>query len=102
MTFTRSSAATPSVVKCTREVVVCGGAINSPHLLMLSGVGAAAELKQHDIAVVSDLQGVGKNLQDHLLFPLPVRPSPCVTMALWFLTAPCPALPYAVLRRRSG
>jgi len=47
------------------EVILCGGAINSPQLLQLSGIGPAALLKQHGIAVVSDLAGVGENLQDH-------------------------------------
>ena len=49
-----------------REVIVSGGAINSPQLLMLSGVGPAAELQAHGIDVVHDLPGVGRNLQDHL------------------------------------
>ncbi|OSQ37997.1 choline dehydrogenase [Thalassospira mesophila] len=49
-----------------REVIVSGGSINSPKLLMLSGIGPAAHLKEHDIAVVQDLPGVGENLQDHL------------------------------------
>jgi choline dehydrogenase len=50
----------------SREVILCGGAINSPQLLMLSGIGPAAHLRQHGIDVVSDLPGVGGNLQDHL------------------------------------
>jgi len=48
------------------EVVLCGGAINSPQLLQLSGVGNAAELSALGIPVVHDLPGVGENLQDHL------------------------------------
>ncbi len=48
------------------EVILCGGAINSPQLLQLSGVGAARELGALGIAVVRDLPGVGENLQDHL------------------------------------
>lgn len=49
------------------EVLLCGGvAINSPQLLMLSGIGPADELRQLGIDVVVDLPGVGKNLQDHL------------------------------------
>jgi choline dehydrogenase len=48
------------------EVVLCGGAVNSPQLLMLSGVGPASHLEEHGIAVVADLPGVGGNLQDHL------------------------------------
>ncbi|XP_077473684.1 choline dehydrogenase, mitochondrial [Stigmatopora argus] len=49
-----------------KEVILSGGAINSPQLLMLSGVGNADELKEHGIPVVQHLPGVGRNLQDHL------------------------------------
>ena len=49
-----------------REVVLAGGAINSPQLLMLSGVGPADGLAEHDIRVRHELPGVGANLQDHL------------------------------------
>jgi choline dehydrogenase len=48
------------------EVILCGGAINSPQLLQLSGVGNADELRALGIDVVHDLPGVGENLQDHL------------------------------------
>ena len=48
------------------EVILCGGAINSPQLLQLSGVGNAGELRALGIDVVHDLPGVGENLQDHL------------------------------------
>lgn len=48
------------------EVISCGGAFNSPQLLQLSGVGPAALVAEHGIAVVCDLPGVGENLQDHL------------------------------------
>lgn len=48
------------------EVVICGGAINTPQLLQLSGVGNAVELEELGIDVVGDLPGVGENLQDHL------------------------------------
>ncbi|MFC4591340.1 choline dehydrogenase [Sphaerisporangium corydalis] len=48
------------------EVILCGGAINSPQLLQLSGVGAAAELEAVGVRPVHDLPGVGENLQDHL------------------------------------
>ena len=49
-----------------REVILAGGAINSPQLLLLSGVGPADELRRLGIDVVADLPGVGENLQDHL------------------------------------
>ena len=52
--------------EATREVILCGGAINSPQLLMLSGLGPADELARHRIPVVAALPGVGRNLQDHL------------------------------------
>lgn len=48
------------------QVICCGGAINSPQLLQLSGIGNAAELEALDIDVVQELPGVGENLQDHL------------------------------------
>ncbi|BCH23924.1 choline dehydrogenase [Mesorhizobium sp. L-8-10] len=53
-------------VRATREVVVCAGTVNSPQLLMLSGIGPADELAGHGISTVADLPGVGKNLQDHV------------------------------------
>ena len=49
-----------------REVLLSGGAINSPQLLMLSGIGPAAQLRRHGIDVVADAPQVGENLQDHL------------------------------------
>ncbi len=55
-----------ATVRARREVLLCGGAINSPQLLMLSGLGNADHLRQHGIAVRVDLPGVGANLQDHL------------------------------------
>ena len=50
----------------TQEVIVAASAINSPKLLMLSGIGPAAHLRDHGIDVVADRPGVGQNLQDHL------------------------------------
>ena len=52
--------------RAEREVILSGGAINSPQLLMLSGVGDARELQKLGISMVQDLPGVGQNLQDHL------------------------------------
>ena len=51
-------------VRARREVILAGGAFNTPQLLMLSGVGPRAELDRHAIAVVADRPGVGSNLQD--------------------------------------
>ncbi|MBX9885113.1 MAG: GMC family oxidoreductase N-terminal domain-containing protein [Novosphingobium sp.] len=53
-------------VRARREVILSGGAINSPQLLMLSGIGDGAALAQHGLAVQSHLPAVGRNLQDHL------------------------------------
>jgi choline dehydrogenase len=53
-----------------REVILCAGAINTPQLLMLSGVGPAAQLGEHGIAVVADVPGVGENLHDHPTAPV--------------------------------
>jgi choline dehydrogenase len=53
-------------VHARREVIVAASSINSPKILMLSGIGPAAHLAEHGIAVVADRAGVGQNLQDHL------------------------------------
>ncbi|MBL8325716.1 MAG: choline dehydrogenase [Rubrivivax sp.] len=55
-----------SEARCRGEVVLCAGALQSPQLLQLSGIGPAALLREHGIAVAHDLRGVGENLQDHL------------------------------------
>lgn len=60
-----------------QEVILSAGAINSPQLLMLSGVGAAEALKSLGIPIVVDLPGVGQNLQDHL-----------ITCTMWNCTQP--------------
>ncbi|HYN58237.1 MAG TPA: choline dehydrogenase [Rubrivivax sp.] len=52
-------------LKANREVLLCAGALQSPQILMLSGIGAGAQLQQHGIGVVHDLPGVGANLHDH-------------------------------------
>ncbi|UVK44464.1 choline dehydrogenase [Mesorhizobium sp. AR07] len=54
------------VVKARREVIVAASSINSPKLLMLSGIGPAEHLRENGIAVVADRPGVGRNLQDHM------------------------------------
>jgi choline dehydrogenase len=52
-------------VRAHKEVILCGGAINSPHLLQISGVGPAEHLQSIGVPVIHDLRGVGANLQDH-------------------------------------
>src|SRR5690606_28946973 len=56
----------PQTLRATREILLSAGAINSPQLLMLSGIGPAGHLRSHGIDVRVDLPGVGANLQDHL------------------------------------
>lgn len=58
------------VIKARREVVLCGGAINSPQLLMLSGIGDRERLADHGIAAVVHAPGVGANLLDHFIAAL--------------------------------
>ena len=53
-------------IRARREVILCAGALASPHILMLSGIGPGDQLSRHGIAVVRELAGVGRNLQDHL------------------------------------
>jgi choline dehydrogenase len=68
------------------EVILCGGTIGSAQLLLLSGVGPAAELEALGLDVVADLPGVGRNLHDHLL-------SPVIFSAEREIGAPSPGLP---------
>lgn len=80
-----------SSVAARGEVVVCAGAINTPKLLMLSGLGDRAELERHGIPVVRHLPGVGQNFQDHVSFgctweyrePLPPRNSGSEATLYW-------------------
>jgi choline dehydrogenase len=52
-------------ITCEREVILCAGAVNTPKLLMLSGIGPADDLRSHGIGVVADIAAVGSNLQNH-------------------------------------
>ena len=53
-------------IRAAREVILCAGTVNTPQILMLSGIGPSDELKRHGIEVVHELPGVGRNLQDHV------------------------------------
>lgn len=55
----------PATASARREIIVCAGAFNTPHLLMHSGIGPASHLRDFGIGVENDLPGVGENLQDH-------------------------------------
>ncbi len=61
------------VARASGEVILAGGAINSPQLLQLSGIGPAALLAEHGIGVVNDRPGVGENLQDHYVVTMTWR-----------------------------
>jgi choline dehydrogenase len=76
--FMRDGAA--QEVRARREVILSGGPINSPHLLKLSGIGPAAELRAQGIEVRHDLPGVGENLQDHLEFYFQVESREPITL----------------------
>ena len=62
--------AAEKTVGANREIILCGGAFNSPQLLQLSGVGRPDDLRKHNIEIVHELSGVGQNLRDHLDFIL--------------------------------
>ena len=74
--FTQNGA--KRTAKAKAEVILSGGAVNSPQLLQLSGVGPAALLREHGVEVVSDLPGVGENLQDHYVMSQQYRLKPDV------------------------
>ena len=59
-----------NVARVRREVILCAGAINSPQLLLLSGIGPADQLAEYEIPLVADLPGVGQNLTDHMQVPV--------------------------------
>ena len=55
-------------VNANKEIILSAGSIGSPHLLQVSGIGEAVKLKKFNIEIIKELKGVGKNLQDHLMF----------------------------------
>lgn len=68
------------VIRAGREVILAASSINSPKLLLLSGIGPAAHLREHGIEVVADRPGVGANLQDHLEIYMQFAASQPVTL----------------------
>ncbi len=84
-------------VRCAREIVLSAGAVNSPQLLMLSGIGPRAALAQHGITLVHELAGVGQNLQDHLVGLVHVT-SP-TKHSLYGARAPWQLLRYVLARK---
>ena len=75
---------TKSSFKANKEVILSSGAVNSPAILMHSGIGEANLLKKFDINVNHNLPGVGKNLQDHLGVYVQHECLQPVTMYKWF------------------
>ena len=67
--------------KASQEVILCGGAINSPQLLMLSGIGDGKHLSEQGIDIVHGLSGVGQNMQDHLALLMAYNCSQPITLA---------------------
>jgi choline dehydrogenase-like flavoprotein len=70
----------PRTARARKEILISGGAFNSPQLLQLSGVGPAELLRQHGIEVVLDAPGVGNDLQDHLQVRVVMRCSQAITL----------------------
>ena len=71
---------TTQIVRARREVIIAASTINSPKLLMLSGIGPAAHLREHGILAIADRPGVGQNLQDHLELYLQMAASKPVSL----------------------
>lgn len=90
-------------LQATTEVVLSGGAINSPHLLMLSGIGPARTLESHGIRTLADLHGVGANLQDHASVPIAMPDPSSTAYALsWRSMHRVMASPFEYLLSRRG
>ena len=68
-------------VDVEREVILCGGAINSPHLLLLSGVGDAQQLAEYDVPLVAHVPSVGRYLEDHMIVPIQFATTKPVSLA---------------------
>ncbi|TPK43847.1 alcohol dehydrogenase [Mesorhizobium sp. B2-5-4] len=91
------------IFAASREIVLCAGAINSPKILMASGIGPADELRQIGITPVLNLPGVGKNLQDHVDGMITVRSRSTRTLGLSLANLPrIMAAPVQYFARRKG
>lgn len=77
------------IAKARKEVILSAGAVNTPQILMLSGIGPSDELTSHKIEIVHSLAGIGKNLQDHIMVPyiLSMHKSTAQTPTLEYLIA---------------
>jgi choline dehydrogenase len=96
-----ASAASPVryLAKAKKEVLLCPGAVHTPHLLKLSGIGPSDELEKHNIPVVKDLPGVGENMVDHMFVPLVFKSK---MPSLQYLFNRVKALPHLVHWLRTG
>jgi choline dehydrogenase len=68
-------------IEAAREVILCGGTINSPQVLLLSGVGDAQHLSEHEIPTVAHVPSVGRHMEDHLIVPIQYTTSKPVSVA---------------------
>lgn len=95
---------TEHTIKAKREVLLCGGAINSPQLLLLSGVGPREEIEPQGIQLVHELEGVGRNLQDHLDVSIidKERTKLSLRLGLKFLLVDGPRLAFEYFARHRG
>jgi choline dehydrogenase len=90
-------------ISAAQEVILAGGAINSPHLLMLSGIGPARDLEHHGVRALHDLPGVGRNLQDHPSVPIAMMDDSASAYALSWRSLPrMMASPFQYLLARRG
>ncbi len=85
-----------------REVILCGGAINSPQLLLLSGIGPRQHLEETGVPVIADLPGVGSNLQDHLEVYIQYASKQPVSIGPWLKHRHKPRIGAEWLFLRSG
>jgi choline dehydrogenase-like flavoprotein len=76
----------PRVVHARKDIILAAGAINTPRLLLLSGIGPRAQLDSLGIPVVTDLAGVGNNMQDHFTFGVSYSATSAARAARLFMT----------------
>ncbi|PTQ73057.1 GMC family oxidoreductase [Pseudomonas sp. GV071] len=93
----------PLTLNCSREVILCAGAIGSPQILLNSGIGPRAELEAAGVPLVCDAPGVGKNLQDHLDGLITVRSASPLTLGFsWGSLGSILASPIKYLLQKKG
>jgi len=79
--FARDSGSLKYIARVRKEVIISAGAVHTPHILLLSGVGPATQLKKHGIPCIQDLPGVGQNLTDHICLQARFRAKPGETLS---------------------